>query len=258
MTVEAPGQDASKGNESFDGLKLMISKDMERLKQLRASCSETKNQNQERVLEKMVASYEEAIAILNKFTSKEQDQGDLVSSRRPDDAENPSMAASGCTVPQKDSGVNSKFYRRLRRREHIRKEIVSLCHGHDLIDDGYRWRKYGQKQNLGSKYPRFYYRCGMGVARCREKYTGCKAVKLVQRSDEDPMLYQVSYIGNHTCQRSPVDASNTRQKSLVTSDAWEKSSEACSPMDMDILDWDILDWNLSLSDGLEDSLSSGT
>eukprot|EP01088_Endostelium_zonatum_P012063 TRINITY_DN2622_c0_g1_i3.p1 TRINITY_DN2622_c0_g1~~TRINITY_DN2622_c0_g1_i3.p1 ORF type:complete len:126 (-),score=23.96 TRINITY_DN2622_c0_g1_i3:360-737(-) len=29
----------------------------------------------------------------------------------------------------------------------------------DFLDDGYHWRKYGQKNVKGSRYPRSYYKC---------------------------------------------------------------------------------------------------
>ncbi|KNA21085.1 hypothetical protein SOVF_046520 isoform A, partial [Spinacia oleracea] len=61
----------------------------------------------------------------------------------------------------------------------------------ELLDDGYSWRKYGQKEILGSKYPRSYFRCTY-------KEEGCAAVKKVQRID-DGDAYQISYKGLHTC-----------------------------------------------------------
>uniref|UniRef100_A0A803LZP4 WRKY domain-containing protein n=1 Tax=Chenopodium quinoa TaxID=63459 RepID=A0A803LZP4_CHEQI len=61
----------------------------------------------------------------------------------------------------------------------------------ELTDDGYSWRKYGQKEILGSKYPRSYFRCTY-------KEEGCAAVKKVQRIDEGD-AYQISYKGLHTC-----------------------------------------------------------
>ncbi|KAK3135882.1 hypothetical protein QOZ80_5BG0424680 [Eleusine coracana subsp. coracana] len=60
-------------------------------------------------------------------------------------------------------------------------------------DDGYTWRKYGQKDILGSRYPRSYYRC------THKNYYGCEAKKKVQRLDDDPYMYEVTYCGNHTC-----------------------------------------------------------
>ncbi|OAY77936.1 putative WRKY transcription factor 41 [Ananas comosus] len=60
-------------------------------------------------------------------------------------------------------------------------------------DDGYSWRKYGQKDILGAKFPRGYYRCTH-----RNSY-GCLATKQVQRSDEDPSVFDITYRGGHTC-----------------------------------------------------------
>ncbi|KAL5571391.1 hypothetical protein UlMin_020988 [Ulmus minor] len=59
--------------------------------------------------------------------------------------------------------------------------------------DGYSWRKYGQKDILGAKHPRGYYRCTHRNAR------GCLATKQVQKSDDDPSLFEVTYRGRHTC-----------------------------------------------------------
>ncbi|KAD6795470.1 hypothetical protein E3N88_06366 [Mikania micrantha] len=60
-------------------------------------------------------------------------------------------------------------------------------------DDGYIWRKYGQKDIFGAKYPRAYYRCSF-------RYTyRCYARKTVHRSTEDPCAFEVVYMGKHTC-----------------------------------------------------------
>lgn len=61
------------------------------------------------------------------------------------------------------------------------------------INDGHAWRKYGQKEILNAKYPRSYFRC-------THKYVqGCRATKQVQRRDDDPQMYDTTYIGRHTC-----------------------------------------------------------
>eukprot|EP00249_Psilotum_nudum_P007145 c20340_g1_i2 orf=765-2822(+) len=58
----------------------------------------------------------------------------------------------------------------------------------DNIDDGYRWRKYGQKAIKNSPYPRSYYRCTS---------SRCSVKKQVERSTQDPSLFLVSYEGIH-------------------------------------------------------------
>ncbi|CAL4962290.1 unnamed protein product [Urochloa decumbens] len=61
------------------------------------------------------------------------------------------------------------------------------------LDDGLSWRKYGQKDILGAKYPRAYFRC-------THRHTqSCCASKQVQRTDGDPLLFDVVYHGSHTC-----------------------------------------------------------
>ncbi|CAL4908725.1 unnamed protein product [Urochloa decumbens] len=62
-----------------------------------------------------------------------------------------------------------------------------------MVQDGFLWRKYGQKDIQNSKYPREYFRC-------TNKYDkGCMATRQVQQSEDDPSLYNVAYFGDHTC-----------------------------------------------------------
>ncbi|KAJ6804918.1 putative WRKY transcription factor 70 [Iris pallida] len=64
----------------------------------------------------------------------------------------------------------------------------------NILEDGYSWRKYGQKNILNSKFPRCYFRC-------TNKFDqNCPAMRQVQRSEEDSSLYVITYIGEHTCQ----------------------------------------------------------
>ncbi|VVB06525.1 unnamed protein product [Arabis nemorensis] len=66
------------------------------------------------------------------------------------------------------------------------------------LDDGYCWRKYGQKDIHGSKNPRGYYRC-------THRFTqNCLAVKQVQKSDTNPLCYEVKYLESHTCNITPL------------------------------------------------------
>lgn len=67
------------------------------------------------------------------------------------------------------------------------------------LDDGQAWRKYGQKEIQNSKHPKAYFRC-------THKYDQlCTAQRQVQRCDDDPASYRVTYIGEHTC-RDPATA----------------------------------------------------
>ncbi|CAN0877201.1 WRKY transcription factor 55 [Linum grandiflorum] len=63
-------------------------------------------------------------------------------------------------------------------------------------EDGFTWRKYGQKEILGSRFPRGYFRC------THQKLYNCRAKKQVQRLDHDPDTYEVTYRGRHTCHMS--------------------------------------------------------
>ncbi|EOY20176.1 hypothetical protein QUC31_005789 [Theobroma cacao] len=63
-------------------------------------------------------------------------------------------------------------------------------------EDNFTWRKYGQKEILGSRYPRAYYRC------THQKLYNCPAKKQVQRLDNDFYTFEVTYIGQHTCHMS--------------------------------------------------------
>ncbi|KAK4773149.1 hypothetical protein SAY87_028168 [Trapa incisa] len=59
----------------------------------------------------------------------------------------------------------------------------------DHLDDGYRWRKYGQKAVKNSPFPRSYYRCTTA---------GCGVKKRIERSLEDPSNVVTTYEGQHT------------------------------------------------------------
>ncbi|GAB2280204.1 WRKY transcription factor [Dionaea muscipula] len=58
----------------------------------------------------------------------------------------------------------------------------------DHLEDGYRWRKYGQKAVKHSPFPRSYYRC---------TNSKCTVKKRVERSSEDPTIVITTYEGQH-------------------------------------------------------------
>ncbi|XP_068651322.1 probable WRKY transcription factor 12 isoform X2 [Aristolochia californica] len=64
----------------------------------------------------------------------------------------------------------------------------------DVLDDGYKWRKYGQKVVKNSLHPRSYYRC---------THSNCRVKKRVERLSEDCRMVITTYEGRHT--HSPCD-----------------------------------------------------
>ncbi|CAI5991281.1 unnamed protein product [Closterium sp. NIES-65] len=63
------------------------------------------------------------------------------------------------------------------------------------LDDGYFWRKYGQKAAKGAAYPRAYFRCA--VPRCPAK-------KTVERSSEDGSTMEIVYREEHNHPRGTL------------------------------------------------------
>ncbi|KAL5723002.1 WRKY Transcription Factor [Ranunculus cassubicifolius] len=66
--------------------------------------------------------------------------------------------------------------------------IVQTTSEVDLLDDGYRWRKYGQKVVKGNPHPRSYYKCTS---------TGCNVRKHVERASTDIKAVITTYEGKH-------------------------------------------------------------
>ncbi|KAF3514312.1 hypothetical protein F2Q69_00009962 [Brassica cretica] len=76
----------------------------------------------------------------------------------------------------------------------------------DHPDDGFRWRKYGQKVVTGNANPRSYYRC---------TYTGCEVKKLVEKSVDNVKLVVATYDGIHEHVPPPerISKSSTKNQS---------------------------------------------
>ncbi|KAL1555406.1 WRKY transcription factor 1-like [Salvia divinorum] len=68
------------------------------------------------------------------------------------------------------------------------RHVVQTLSEVDLVNDGYRWRKYGQKLVKGNPNPRSYYRCSN---------TGCPVKKHVERASHDQKLVITTYEGKH-------------------------------------------------------------
>jgi WRKY transcription factor 33 len=68
------------------------------------------------------------------------------------------------------------------------------------LEDGYNWRKYGQKQVKGSENPRSYYKC---------THHSCSMKKKVERSLADGRVTQIVYKGAHNHPKPPSTRRNS-------------------------------------------------
>ncbi|CAM0875546.1 unnamed protein product [Alopecurus aequalis] len=101
----------------------------------------------------------------------------------------------------------------------------------DILDDGYRWRKYGQKAVKDNNFPRgSNYRqsavpivhvhsdirnlvCGPNMSYYRCTHQGCNVKKQVQRLSRDEGVVVTTYEGAHT---HPIEKSNENFEHILT------------------------------------------
>ncbi|XP_062099400.1 probable WRKY transcription factor 50 [Humulus lupulus] len=81
-----------------------------------------------------------------------------------------------------------------RERMEVRERVAFKTKSEiEILDDGFKWRKYGKKMVKNSPNPRNYYRCSVD---------GCPVKKRVERDREDPMYVITTYEGVHNHQSS--------------------------------------------------------
>ncbi|CAI9259899.1 unnamed protein product [Lactuca saligna] len=105
---------------------------------------------------------------------------------RPESSAASGDAASGGQPPSSDTGgkVKKKGPKRIRQQRFAFMTKSEIDH----LEDGYRWRKYGQKAVKNSPFPRSYYRC---------TNSKCTVKKRVERSSTDPTTVITTYEGQH-------------------------------------------------------------
>ncbi|KAJ0986977.1 hypothetical protein J5N97_005333 [Dioscorea zingiberensis] len=77
--------------------------------------------------------------------------------------------------------------------------VVQTTSEIDILDDGYRWRKYGQKVVKGNPNPRSYYKC---------TNLGCTVRKHVERASHDLRSVITTYEGKHNHEVPAARGSN--------------------------------------------------
>nr|AGZ87837.1 WRKY33-2_1 [Reaumuria trigyna] len=90
-------------------------------------------------------------------------------------------------------------------------------------DDGYNWRKYGQKQVKGSENPRSYFKCS---------YPNCQTKKKVERSVVDGHITEIVYKGSHNHPKPlPRKSSSISHEIGSSSDTNVMINNNCSQME---------------------------
>ncbi|XP_054806843.1 probable WRKY transcription factor 48 [Prosopis cineraria] len=122
------------------------------------------------------------------------DQPHTSSAKQEPDDEEPGDAAKGDDLDQQKTKKQLKPKKKNQKKQREPRFAFMTKSEVDQLDDGYRWRKYGQKAVKNSPYPRSYYRCTT---------PGCGVKKRVERSSDDPSIVVTTYEGQHT-HPSPV------------------------------------------------------
>ncbi|XP_051223449.1 uncharacterized protein [Lolium perenne] len=110
-----------------------------------------------------------------------------------------SLAAAGMGVGavRMKKSAGAKARRKVREPRFCFKTMSDV----DVLDDGYKWRKYGQKVVKNTQHPRSYYRC------TQDK---CRVKKRVERLAEDPRMVITTYEGRHVHSPSRDDDDDAR------------------------------------------------
>nr|QWQ79438.1 WRKY16 [Juglans sigillata] len=113
----------------------------------------------------------------------EFDQRSPTSNSAGDDDEN-EPEAKRWKKENENEGISASGSRTVREP----RVVVQTTSEIDILDDGYRWRKYGQKVVKGNPNPRSYYKC---------TFIGCPVRKHVERASQDMRAVITTYEGKH-------------------------------------------------------------
>ncbi|KAJ1395746.1 WRKY domain [Sesbania bispinosa] len=169
--------------------------DLARQLQIYLHVSSSSKETREVLIENIISSFEKALEMVNwkgpVGESSQQPSG--VAIRMSDSPPLSSPRSEDSDKDLKDQEQNASRKRNILPRWTKQIRVTPGMGVEGPLDDGYSWRKYGQKDILGAMYPRGYYRC------THRNVQGCLATKQVQRSDEDSTIFEITYRGKHTC-----------------------------------------------------------
>lgn len=113
-----------------------------------------------------------------------------------DDLDEDEPGAKRWKIEGENEGISAPGSRTVREP----RVVVQTTSDIDILDDGYRWRKYGQKVVKGNPNPRSYYKC---------TYPGCPVRKHVERASHDLRAVITTYEGKHNHDVPPARGSGS-------------------------------------------------
>ncbi|KAI5435406.1 hypothetical protein KIW84_022005, partial [Lathyrus oleraceus] len=160
-------------------------------------------------------SYKLAANVLRSFTEalsivSQPGCEDFLNLLNPGENGSPVLSDTGIDPPAGDS-AGSVVKKSLRGSYKRRKCADTWSIVSQTTVDNHSWKKYGQKGIMNSEYPRSYFRCTF------KHDHGCLAIKQVQKTQDKPDVYQITYIGIHTCNNT-TNVTDKQKQELVVSD----------------------------------------
>ncbi|XP_022739823.1 probable WRKY transcription factor 51 [Durio zibethinus] len=115
-------------------------------------------------------------------------------------------------------GATSKNSTNIKCKSGVRKNKLEVGHRvafrtkseMEVMDDGYKWRKYGKKSVKNSPNPRNYYKCSSG---------GCNVKKRIERDRDDKTYVITTYEGVHN-HESPCMVYYNQMPPLIVPNTW--------------------------------------
>ncbi|KAF5732471.1 WRKY transcription factor 2 isoform X1 [Tripterygium wilfordii] len=148
-------------------------------------------------------------ADLSKLSSEKDNKGNtLTTDRRVFDNVGSSVEHSQPFDEQQDEGD-----------QRASGDSVLASNGGAPSEDGYNWRKYGQKQVKGSEYPRSYYKC---------THPNCQVKKKVERSHEGHIM-EIIYKGSHNHPKPPPNRRSAIGSSNPLTDLQPEAHDQSGP-----------------------------
>eukprot|EP00192_Tetraselmis_astigmatica_P024348 CAMPEP_0117676312 /NCGR_PEP_ID=MMETSP0804-20121206/16096_1 /TAXON_ID=1074897 /ORGANISM="Tetraselmis astigmatica, Strain CCMP880" /LENGTH=899 /DNA_ID=CAMNT_0005485423 /DNA_START=861 /DNA_END=3562 /DNA_ORIENTATION=+ len=101
------------------------------------------------------------------------------------------------------------------------KLVLYLLMDMEILEDGYRWRKYGQKLVKGNRFPRSYYKC---------THPNCGVRKHVERSGQEPACVVATYEGVHAHPMPATGSVPASKKARRNSEATAAAKKHATPL----------------------------